>query len=108
MDVKTLKNGDMIEVIHDEVHIRMGKEAHCFQIADIAKLAILTTDQGPVVDDMALLVVAKETFFIVPSENAVYEKFLFDGIAPKIPIDFQKVIEASSCSENAEFVLYTK
>jgi hypothetical protein len=69
---------------------------------------ILTTDQGPIVDDIALAITIEDIVFVIPSENKLYEKFLFDGISKKIIIDFQKVIEASSCSENAEFIIYNK
>ena len=108
MSVFILKNNDTAEISGSEIHIIISGKAFCLKIDEILKIAILTTDQGPFSDDAALAVTAEESVFLIPSENSLFGKFLFDGIAEKITIDFQKAIEASSCTENAEFVLYRK
>ena len=72
--LKRFKNSDMIETIDDEIHISADKKTYCYKMADIVKLVILTTDQGPVFDDVALLIMVKETFFVIPSENYLFEK----------------------------------
>ena len=106
--VRTLRDCDTIETINDEIHISIDGVKYSYGIADVTKIAILTTDQGPFVDDTALLMVVKESYFLIPSEHHLYAKFLFDEISKKITIDFQKAVDASACTENAEFVLYTK
>ena len=106
--IKTFGENDKIGIMCDEIQIRIGENEYCYRTSDVVKISILTTDQGPFVDDVALLIAMKDCSFILPSEHPLYEKFLFDDMSGKIPIDFHKIIEASSCAENAEFVLYTK
>jgi hypothetical protein len=108
MNIFTLEDNDIVEISKDEIQMNIGGKAFCFKIVEISKIAILTSDQGPFVDDVALAVTIEDRVFVIPSENKLYEKFLFDGISKKITIDFQKVMEASSCTENAEFIIYHK
>ena len=106
MKVFILKNNDVAEISNDEIRMIIDGRSSCFRITEIIKIAILTSNQGPFVDDAALAITIEDSVFVIPSENKLYEKFLFDGISKKITIDFQKVIEASSCTENAEFIIY--
>ena len=108
VDIFTLKNNDAVEISADEIKMNIDGEAVCFKIAEILKIAILTSNQGPFVDDVALAITIEDRVFVILSENKLFEKFLFDGISKKITIDFQKVMEASSCTENAEFIIYHK
>ena len=105
---RTLEKNDKIGIVCDEIVISIDKNEYCHKIADIVKIAILTTDKGPFVCDVFLLVAMKDCFIVLPSEHSLYEKFLFGDIAGNISIDYHKIIEASSCAENAEFVLYSK
>ena len=108
MDIEILRDTDTIEMMHDELSICIGGKEYRCTISAIEKISILTTDKGPAEDDAALSVAVDNHFFVLPSEHYLYEKFLFDGLAVKIPIDFQKIIDAAACTENAEFVLYSK
>ena len=36
------------------------------------------------------------------------KSFLFDQIGKALPIDYEKIIEASACTENCMFEIYTK
>ena len=108
MDLKILKKNDTIETKNDEIHVVFDGKAYCDKIDDVIKISIFTTDQGPFVDDVALVITMKERSFLVPSEHSLYEKFIFDDISKKLTIDFQKAMDAASCTENAEFILYSK
>ena len=106
--IKTLGKDDRISVMSDEIHIYADKRDRTYHVSEVIKIAIYTTDQGPAADDMALLMVMADGLFILPSEHPLYETFLFDGLAGKIPLDFPKIIDASSSTENAEFILFEK
>jgi len=106
--VKTLRKDDKAGITGDEIRFSVDKRDHVYRVSDVVKIAIYTTDQGPAADDVALLVAMEDGSFILPSEHPLYETFLFDGLSGEFPIDFPKVIEASSCTENAEFILYAK
>ena len=108
MNIFNIKNNDIVEISNDEIQVNIDGKAFCFKIDEILKIAILTSDQGPFVDDVVLAITIEGSVFLIPSENKLYEKFLFDEISKKITIDFQKVMEASSCTENAEFIIYKK
>ena len=42
------------------------------------------------------------------SEHKCFRDFLFEQIGKALPIDYQKVIEASSCVERKVFEIYRK
>jgi len=108
IEIKILNEKDTIKTENDEVHICMDEKDNKFKIIDIDKITLLTTDQGPFVDDVALTIVLDQCIFLIPSEHHLYQKFLFDDISKKISINFQKIIEASSSTQNAEFMLYSR
>ena len=108
MDIFTLKNNDTLEIANDDIKMSIAGKAFSFAIADIVKIAVLTTDQGPFYDDVALAITLGDRVFVIPSENKLYDKFLFGGISKKLTIDFEKAMEAASCTENAEFVIYQR
>ncbi len=69
----------------------------------------LTTDLGPFYDDMGLAVdVGNDEVIFIMSEHRCYKSFLFDQIGKVLPIDYQKIIDASSCTENRVFEIYRK
>ena len=108
MEEKTFKKNDKVGLIGDKMQINIGKSQYCYSISDIIKIAILTTDKGPFFDDVALAVSFDESVFVIPSEHSLYEEFLFDEISKKITIDYQSVMDASTCTDNAEFIIYHK
>ncbi len=108
INIKVLNNNDTIEIMDNEIKACINSELVAFRIADISKIAILTTDKGPFVDDVALAITLHKDVIVIPSEHDLYQKFLFDYISKKVSIDFQKVIEASSSTQNAEFIIYIK
>ncbi|HEY5583247.1 MAG TPA: hypothetical protein VIK78_02005 [Ruminiclostridium sp.] len=74
---------------------------------EIVKISLITTDQGPFVDDVFLALFKEEKRCLIPSEgegyNEVYEKVSkFEGF------DFAKVIEAMSSTLNKEFICWEK
>jgi hypothetical protein len=74
---------------------------------EIVKISFFTTDQGPFVDDVFLVLFKDEKGCLIPSEsvgyNEVYEKVSkFEGF------DFAKVIEAMSSASNNEFICWQK
>ena len=108
MNIITLRDGDAAGILYNEMYFEIDGKEQKNDISEIAKISILTTDQGPFVDDVALVITFDDSVFIIPSEHNSYEKFLFDEIAKKLVIDFQKVIDASSCTDNAEFIIYNR
>ena len=108
MDIITLKPADEVYISQDQVHLSIDHKKVMFFIDDIDKISIFTTGQGPFVDDIFLIIGLISSVFIIPSEHPQYESFLFDHLGKKIKIDYDKIIESSMSTDNAEFVLYTK
>ena len=108
MSIFTLKDSDIVEMSNDEIRFEIGGKVLNCAVSEIIRISILTTDQGPFVDDVALAIAFDESIFVIPSQHCLYDKFLFDEISKQITIDFQGVIDASSCTDNAEFILYSR
>jgi len=61
------------------------------------------------IDDMGLAVeFANNNVVFIMSEHKCFSPFLFDQIGKVLPIDFQKVIDASVCTEKRVFEIYVK
>ena len=75
---------------------------------DLVEVQIVTTDQGPWVDDVFyLLIGADGTGCVVPQEDPA-SAALLTRLQALPDFDNDKVIEAMSCSENARFVCWKK
>jgi hypothetical protein len=108
MNTIALNHVDRISADGDYISVQSEKGNYEVSIIDVEKLSILTTDQGPFLDDVFLLIKTKELVIVLPSEHTDYGTFLFDAIGKKIALDYKKIIEASTCAINQEFVLYSK
>ena len=94
-------DGSVISAVSD------SKE-YLFDLEDVLKIVILTTDAGPFDEDMWLKVYAGGDVIFIPSGHRCYESFLFDQIGKVLPIDHKNIIEASACTTDKEFVLYER
>lgn len=107
--IKVETNDDSLYLINNEIHAMVDNCEYVFMIDSVEKLVILTTDVGPFYDDMGLAIdVGNNTAIFIMSEHRCYKKFLFDEIAKVLPIDYQKIIEASTCIDNKVFEIYKK
>lgn len=105
----TLNNSDTICVRDGKISVVFENTEYSFAKEEIEAAMIITTDKGPFYDDMCLaLRIDSETAVFVMSEHPQYSGFLFDELKTLIKIDYSKVIEASSCTENNIFFLYQR
>ena len=75
---------------------------------DLVEVQIVTTDEGPFVDDVFyLLIGANDTGCVVPQEDPQIGALL-ERLQALPGFDNGKVIEAMGCSENARFVCWKK
>lgn len=105
----TLNNSDTICVRDGKIAVVFEDREYSFAKEEIEEAMIITTDKGPFYDDMCLaLRIDSETAVFVMSEHPQYSGFLFDELKTLIEIDYGKVIEASSCTENNIFFIYKR
>lgn len=105
----TLNNSDTICVKDGRVSVVFENKEYSFAKEEIEAAMIITTDKGPFYDDMCLaLHIDSETAVFVMSEHPQYGGFLFDELKTLVEVDYGKVIEASSCTENNIFLLYKR
>ena len=100
---------DSLNLIDDKVIAMVNNQEIVYPVETVKKMVILTTDMGPIYDDMCLAIdVGNDTAIFIMSEHKCFSTFLFDQIGKILPIDFQKVIDASMCIENNVFEIYRK
>lgn len=105
----TLNNSDTICVCDGKIAVVFENREYSFAKEEIEAAMIITTDKGPFYDDMCLAIrIDSETAVFVMSEHPQYSGFLFDELKTLIKIDYGKVIEASSCTENNIFFIYKR
>lgn len=105
----TLNDRDTICVKEGRILVVFEGKEHSFTKEEIESAMIITTDKGPFYDDMCLAIrIDSETAIFVMSEHPRYSGFLFDELKTLIKIDYGKVIEASTCTENNIFFIYKR
>lgn len=90
--VRNTTSGEIIEMRWDE----------------ISRITIVTTDQGPFVEDVFFVFEGKGPAMIVSHEDAVRLK-LNDALDQHlIGIDYEQAIEAMTCTENNSFIIFER
>ena len=78
-----------------------------FSIGLLLEIAIITTDQGPFMDDVAMAFFFQETVLFLPSGHKCYQN-VYDAVSDRLPLDYKEIIKAIGCAENAVFSIWKK
>jgi len=101
--------GDSLFLKDDKIYVVKDKKKHIYKVSSIQTILIVTTDQGPFLADTVMAIALDNyTVIFMMSEHECYAPFLFDQIGKVLTIDYQKAIEAASCTENNTFVIYSR
>ncbi len=73
----------------------------------IIEIAVVTTDEGPFVDDVFVVLKGAQNEITIPQEAENFEA-LFDVFKKFEGFNYEAFIEAMSSTENAKFVCWTK
>lgn len=108
MKIKVL-DGDSLSVGDDRIRAVVNGEVFSFEPSEVEQAMIITTDLGPFEDDMCLAIrIDSETAIFIMSGHPCFRSFLFDELSALINVDFEQVIKASQCTENAVFPIYSR
>lgn len=100
-------DNDCLFLKDNMIHAVVQEEQFIIPLCSVKRIFLLTTDTGPLKDDTGLAIEANNsTVVLIMSEHKCFSSFLFDQIGKFLPIDFQKIAEASVCTENKIFKLY--
>lgn len=109
MKIKIETTTDTLSLIDGKIHALSNGKEYVFDVSQIEKALILTTDMGPFYDDVCLAIeVGNEDVIFIMSEHPSYQPFLFDQLGKTITIDYKKIIDASICTDNQVFEIYKK
>jgi len=75
---------------------------------DLVEVQIVTTDEGPFVDDVFFLLVGRDGSGVCVPQGAPGSETLLDRLQKLPNFDNGEVIRAMVCSENARFVCWKK
>jgi len=107
--IKIQTDADSLTLENDRIRAFSDGTEYFFGLSEIEALLIITSDLGPLYDDMCLAVrINSETAIFIMSEHPCYTPFLFDGLGKVLEIDFNAIIEASACTENHVFSIYKR
>lgn len=107
--IRVETNEDTLTLIDNCIIAKVDNVEYSYNLDEVEKIVLLTTDMGPFYDDMGLAVdVGNDTAIFIMSEHRCYKEFLFDQIGKNLPIDYQKIIDASICTDNNMFVIYKR
>ena len=102
-------DNDSLSVTDHKIYAVVDSTEYVYELDSVEKIVILTTDMGPFYDDMALAVDAgNNNVIFIMSSHRCYKSFLFDQIGKALPIDYLKIIEATTCTTNNVFEIYVK
>jgi hypothetical protein len=93
-------NGDLLICIFDNILE--------IPILKIKKISIITTENGPFVDDVFLVLFLEHQTITIPPEHPCFQPFLFDQLPQKVGINYEQLAKSMSSCINAEFVLFSR
>lgn len=108
MNKYILEKNDSATCEDTSIKFTIEEKPYSFDVSEIDKVSIFTTDKGPLIDDVALAVFFDANMFLLPSEHPQYQPFLFDNIYKMLEVNYDEVIKSTTCVDNAEFVIYEK
>ena len=84
---------DSLCLVGDKIHAVVNSIEYVYGLPSVKKIVLLTTDLGPMHDDMALVIdVGNNDVIYIMSEHKCFTPFLFDQIGKALPVDYQKII----------------
>ena len=105
--IRVESKSDFILLEDETIKVFANNKEYSFNVSDVQRVLIITTDKGPLYDDMFLVVeVGKETAIFVMSEHPFYETFLFEQLGKILELDYNEIIQASMSVDNKLFVIY--
>ena len=73
----------------------------------IERIEIVTTDEGPVHEDVWLLLAGREQGCAIPQGSPAFKQLLFDDLKDRFePLDYKAVTNAMSSAQNARFLVW--
>ena len=107
MEIRVGAKNDSLCMAGDKIQAIVNSIEYDYELPSVNKIVLFTTDSGPVNDDMGLAIeVGINDVIFIMSEHKCFNSFLFDQVGKVLPIDFQKVIDASTCTDNGVFEIY--
>ena len=104
-----IEPNDTLSLKDGKIQALAGGTEYHFSLSEIEEVLIITNDLGPFYDDMCLaIMIDSQTAIFIMSEHPMYQTFLFEQLGKVLPLDYNKIIEASICTENNIFVIYKK
>lgn len=98
----------VVEVDERQVTYFAPYEGGAVSINDLARVTIVTNDQGPQSDDIHWLLEENGGARLLIPNSAEGAGQLFDALAPLKGIDFEVAIRAMGSTTNASFVIWAK
>lgn len=92
---------------HFLIHEKNKEDKTVYDVDGLEKISLFTTDQGPIIDDVALALFFGETILVLQSEHGNYQE-IYDFIGGLFEFNYENVIKAMCSTENAEFILWKK
>lgn len=107
--IRVETESDSLCLVGDKILAVVDSKEYIYELSSINKIVLFTTDSGPIHDDMGLAIdVGNNDVLFIMSEHKCFSGFLFDQAGKVLPIDYQKIIEASACTDNGVFEIYVK
>ena len=85
-------------------HPKLGKES--IKWKDIHTVSLINTDQGPWLPDIWLTLIGDTSRCMIPHESKGFDE-VYEVVSKYTGFDFEKFTESMSCTNNAEFLLWT-
>lgn len=92
---------DNVQVDHPE------REREQITWADIAEISVITTDEGPFVPDVWLILMGKDCSCSIPQGAPKFDE-IYDIVSKYDGFDFEEFIKAMGSSDNAKFNVWKR
>ena len=101
-----MEKGDSVLLKENAIHAFSVGKKYTFDLSSVNVIYLVTTDEGPVCDDLYMKIDAESAEIIIMSEHDCFWPFLFEQLGKALELDYQKIIEAQFSVDNKEFEIY--
>ena len=101
-----MEKEDTVLLKESVLHAFSGGKEYKFDLSSVNVIYLVTTDEGPVCDDLYMKIDAESAEMIIMSEHECFWPSLFEQLGKALELDYQKIIEAQFSVDNKEFEIY--
>lgn len=108
MKINIMENKDKIEITNGIITFLICGNIQSYPLSEIDSMTLFLNDIKSDGNDMSLSVCIGNNTVVIPSDYDEFEDLLLNKFCLLLPMDMSAVVQALSCTEKGEFLIYRR